>query len=712
MMKLLDNLFPKTQTLSDEAPGWNLFYSLISGRTQSAAGIGINAQSAMRQSTVMACVRVLAETLAQLPKVVYKTTANKRRTTDSDHPLNVIFGEAPNSWQTPFEFVEMLQGHVALRGNAYALRQPGNLGSVTQLIPLDPDKMKVQRLQNYSLNYKYTLPDGTEKTFTQDQIFHLRGLTTDGLVGISPLATARDTFGNALAQERYQGKQFSTAIKPSGYLKGPPALRQQDAKLMQQSLMEAYSGEDNWGKPMVTWGGVEWEQMGMTNLDAQFLDQMKFSANEICKVFRMPPHMVGILERATNNNIEHQSLEFVLYTILPWVRRWEEAIQRDLITDSSNYLKFNLRGLMRGDNATRSDYYQKMVFSGLMSPNEVRELEDLDPYEGGDEFFMQSAMTTVDQIVNPPPPPKALPVAQPDDWDTSLPEEGEQPDNKGSGGPPPQASQKSPAKMAVEFGKIRGENEIYKIQLQQRMAELAVRDQQVAEAKELAADAAAELSKRSFEFTLSNSELKKAANEAKINAAVKVTEAEDTVKVLTAKSAEAERAIEALRAESESSSAKIKAALDDNSRLLVACSKRMLAMEVDGVLRMLNKKNGIAGLESFYEKHSARMTAAMEPLIGQRGLLCESISCDEFVSQHIADSKALLLEAFKGPAEGAQERMKESLAAWGQRADAILAKLSKVIALVNGTTGFSSHAEGELLIGKESANAVPETSEG
>lgn len=650
---------PRSNQLSQDAPGWNWFYSMLAGKMKSASGVMVSPESAMRNSTVMACVRVLAETLAQLPKVVYETSPNGRRSTDSKHALNIIFSETPNTWQTAYEFVEMMQGHLALRGNAYAQIVPGELGAVTQLIPLLPDRMVPKRLGNYQLFYEYTEPNGQKTTYTQDQIFHLRGLSTDGLMGLSPLATARDTFGNALAQERYQGKMFSNRVQPSGYLKGGAAVKQADAALMQQSLMEAYAGEDNWHKPMVTWGGIEWAQLGMTNLDAQFIEQMKYSANEICKVFRMQPHMVGILDKATFSNIEQQSLEFVLYTILPWVRRWEEAIQRDLISDRDHSLKFNLRGLMRGDNAARAAYYKDMVFSGLMSPNEVRELEDFDPYPGGDEFFMQTAMTTVDLIVNPPVPLPPPPV------DTKAADDKSQAD-------------------AIAKGELKGQVEVFKIQLTSATAELAVRDQMLAEAQQLAGAAAAELKARQLEYETATADCRVESERLVLAAQEKLTEQQGEVELLLVRVKESEKALALARSESsevrkqaDDAQEKIKAAIENNSSRILACAKRLLVAEVDGVLKILNRRNGIAALESFYHKHAAKMLTAIEPLIVQRLLLCQCVESDAMIASHIAESKALLLAAFKGPAETSADRIKECLAGWSERAASVIESLNQ-----------------------------------
>ena len=230
-MQLLERIFPRTQSLAEETPGWNSIFTFLQNSLKSAAGVMVTGESALRQPTVYGCIRVLAETLAQLPLHIYRRTNSGMKDLAMEPPLNRVLSRFPNPWQTSFEFREMMMGHVCRRGNAYARIIPGELGAVTQLWPLHPDRMKVRILSNHNPLYVYTYPNGKQENFSQQEIFHLRGLSSDGYVGLSPLMLARDTIGNALAAERYQGKVFQNGARPSGYIKGPVAMKPADAKM-------------------------------------------------------------------------------------------------------------------------------------------------------------------------------------------------------------------------------------------------------------------------------------------------------------------------------------------------------------------------------------------------------------------------------------------------------------------------------------------------
>lgn len=667
MRSVLDSIFPRGNQLSEEAPGWNSMWQMLMDWNQSSSGVNVNADSAMRQATVNACVRVLAETLATMPKQVIRQK-NNNRFIEVDNAVHYIFNITPNPWQSSFEFVEMMQGHLALRGNAFALIVPGVRGAVTELWPLHAGRMQVKRLTNMRLLYVYQDPSGNEQRYSQDQIFHLRGLSSDGLVGLSPIQMARDTIGLDLAAERYQGNSFKNGIKPSGYLTGPNALKRQDAEQMQASLMEAYAGEGNWEKPMVLWGGMKWEKMGMTNEDAEFLDSRKFTANEICKIFRMPPHMVAELTRSTNNNIEQQAIEFVRYTIMPWARRWEEAISRDLIVDDPTLaFKFDVSELLQGDAAARATYFNQAIMSGWMTPNQVRAKEGLDPYDDGDAYFMQGAMVTVDSIVNPPTQPTVDPVAAKEADDKQK------------------QAEEDKAKLSAQL-------EIFKADIIEKTRQIGERDQKIslaAEAERILRIEATEC-KRDIERLQTDGE-KNADEIARLTAEhekleLAAMEKRKETELLKASNVEIESQLAEMRAaydalavemaevreKAESATAKLNAAIVENTRLLVRESKYQLQREIEGVQRIIKRQNGVASLANFFDKHAARMLAAIEPLMGQRSLLLECKPANEYVTIHIETSKTLLLEAFKGDSVKAVERMQLCMKEWEPRAERII----------------------------------------
>lgn len=666
MIDVLDRLFPRARNLNEDYGGGNSIWSSLFRGSQSSSGVSVTPANAMRQATVNACVRVLAETMAQLPKPVYQRRGNGPRSFATDHPVDYIFRIAPNPWQTPFEFVEMMEGHLALRGNAYAQIVPGIRGAVTELWPLHPDRMKVERLENQRLVYKSRDERGLETTYAQDQIFHLRTISADGLTGMSTIEMGKDTIGLDLAAERYQGSTFKNGIKPSGYLQGPPGLKKADAELMQTSLMEAYAGEVNWQKPMVTWGGVKWEQIGMTNQDAEFLESRKFTANEICKLFRMPPHMVDILEQSTNNNIEQQSLEFVLYTILPWCRRWEEAIGRDLIVEPEEfYIRFNLRGLLRGDAKTRSEFYKTMVFSGLMSPNEVRDLEDLDPYDGGDEFFMQTAMATVKNIVNPPKAP--APAVSVD------------------------FKQREEQQRAAEIenARLEAQIDIHKANATALAVQITTKDQELLAAKESISRAVLMVEQKTTQLAVAATDLTTSREQIEaLTTVVRACEVDLEAKRLAGQKLQEQldeelahldllrQEVDVLRLEADSATAKLDAAAEDNARLLLECSQRMAALEAEGVLRTFKKKGGAGRLDEFYQRHGDRLMLALEPLIAQRTVLCECISAGTYISAYLEESQREIASALQGDAATAIERLQALLANRELRAAKIIEHLN------------------------------------
>lgn len=394
----------------------NWLYDMLIGRGESSAGVHVTPELSMQLVTVYSCVRLLSETIAQLPMQVYRRKANGSKEWLPGYPLQITLAREPNDWQTSFEFREMMMGHLSLRGNAYARIVPGVRGAVTKLIPLHPARMRPERLTNGRLRFEYTNPDGTKERYLQDELFRLCGLSSDGITGLNPVEMERDAIGGAKAIETYGNKFFANSARPGGFLTTDAPLKEDAAKQNRRMWEDTHKGSDNAHRTAVLTNGLKWQDVGMHNNDAQFLESQKYSDVKICRIFRIPPHLVYDLERATFSNIEEQSLEFAIYTMLPWVRRWEEAISRDLIVEPDIFVKFNMEGLLRGNAAARSAFYQQALTSGWMSINEVRELEDMNPIPNGDEHLIQGAMVPIERLLNPPEPaPLALPA--PDETD-------------------------------------------------------------------------------------------------------------------------------------------------------------------------------------------------------------------------------------------------------------------------------------------------------
>jgi len=389
---LAATIFAATPQVHDVA---GVFGDLATFRMFSDSDMTVDA--AMQSTTVNACVRVLAETMAVLPFHMYKTgvpawPGSERMATHKDpsHALREVIQYEPNGWQTGFEFREMMMGHVALRGNAYAIIVPGRRGAVDQLIPKHPDRMEVVRLENGRLGYIYR-PIGVaeQEKYTQDEVFHLRGLSSDGITGLSVIELNRRAVELAQQAEDHGYKFFKNMAKPGGVLEMPEGQTLDDEeqhRRLRNSWREAHSGDDLFSVAFLE-DGLKWHQVGISNEDGQWLESRRFQTAEICRMFRIPPHMVAsaIEHGHTYANVEQSDLAFVKHTMMPWVVRWEQAIWRDLLTDQKQfYPKFSMEGLLRADSKARAEYYRTMVDLGAWCPNDALEKNDENPFPGGD----------------------------------------------------------------------------------------------------------------------------------------------------------------------------------------------------------------------------------------------------------------------------------------------------------------------------------------
>lgn len=352
------------------------------------AGMSVSPETAMRCGTVFACVRVLSESIAQLPFPVYRRQDDDGRKRDRDHALDWVLNFQPNQWQTAFEFREMLMGHLCLRGNAYAFINRIN-GEVRSLVPLHPDRIVPSQNPDWSMKYKYTPDGGTQRDLTSKEIFHLRGISSDGIVGVSPITAYREAVGLALATLRHQAKSFGAGVKFNGVLSAPNKLDPEARKNIKESFQDMHSNENAFRTPLLE-QGLQWTSVGMTGQDAQTIETRKLTRTDIASVFRVPPHKIGDLERATFSNIEHQAIEFVTDCLTPYCKRWEQRGQLDLLNPKdqrTHYIEHNLDGLIRGDIKTRYSAYGQAIKDGWMNRNEVRVRENLNRVDGLDEFL-------------------------------------------------------------------------------------------------------------------------------------------------------------------------------------------------------------------------------------------------------------------------------------------------------------------------------------
>lgn len=375
-----------------------LFGSTTSGKT-------VNERTAMQTTAVYACVRILAEAIAGLPLHIYRYRLDGGKECISQHPLYYLLHNEPNPEMTSFVFRETLMSHLLLWGNAYAQVIRDGLGRVLGLYPLLPNKMDVNRSASGELVYTYyrdvdesgLKPKGGYVTLRRDEVLHIPGLGFDGLVGYSPIAMAKNAIGMAMATEEYGASFFANGANPGGVLEHPGVVK--DPKRVRESWNTVYQGSANAHRIAVLEEGMKFHQIGIPPEEAQFLQTRKFQINEIARIFRVPPHMVGDLEKSSFSNIEQQSLEFVKYTLDPWVVRWEQALQQSLLLPSEKpryFVKFNVDGLLRGDYQSRMSGYATARQNGWMSANDIRELEDMNRIpaeEGGDLYLVNGNMT-------------------------------------------------------------------------------------------------------------------------------------------------------------------------------------------------------------------------------------------------------------------------------------------------------------------------------
>lgn len=364
----------------------------------STSGKRVNERSAMQMTAVYSCVRILSEAVAGLPLHLYQYTDKSSREKAVDNPLYFLLHDEPNKEMTSFVFRETLMTHLLLWGNAYSQIIRNGKGEVMGLYPLMPDRMTVNRDEKGRLYYEYmvssddakTLKDGTVRLSPYD-VLHIPGLGFDGLVGYSPIAMAKNAIGLAIAAEEYGSKFYANGATPSGILEYPGTVKEPDK--VRESWNAGFGGSSNAHKIAVLEEGMKYTPISISPNEAQFLETRKFQINEIARIFRVPPHMVGDLEKSSFSNIEQQSLEFVKYTLEPWLVRWEQAMQRSLIPqdDKSKYfIKFNVDGLLRGDYQSRMQGYATARQNGWMSANDIRELENLDriPAEDGGDLYL------------------------------------------------------------------------------------------------------------------------------------------------------------------------------------------------------------------------------------------------------------------------------------------------------------------------------------
>jgi HK97 family phage portal protein len=395
-MSILSKLFADAdpgRESSWDGPGFS--------RSFSSAGMRVSPESALTVSAVFAAVRLLSDVVASLPLIVYRTLSDdggKERA--RNHPLYDVLHSTPNTFQDSFTWRRIMMKHILLRGAGYNFIVPGARGFADQLVPIDPDRVvKTTQIESGRLVFSIKEPGASGRTrlYTQDEVFRICGWTEDGINCQSVLSGyARESVGLAIAQERYAATLFGQGAMHGGALSVPGVLNDEAADRMARSFQKATSGSNNWHRPVVLEQGATWKETTMTAEDSQFILSRRFSVTEIARWFGVPPHMIGDLERSTNNNIEQQSLEFVIYNLTPWLSSWEHAVKHNLILErerDSYFAEFNIDGLLRGDSESRANFFTKMFAVGAYSTNDIRRIDSKNAIEGGDQRFIPANMS-------------------------------------------------------------------------------------------------------------------------------------------------------------------------------------------------------------------------------------------------------------------------------------------------------------------------------
>ena len=391
------------------------------GVRSNAAGVRIDPETALRSTVVLACVRVLSSSVAGLPLHLYRRLPDGGKELARENPLYRVLHDTPNSWQTSYEWREQMMLHLLTHGQAFV--EIGGAGPQTQLIVLHPSRMKVERIESGRLRYTYREASGSSTVYAQDAIMHLRWLSDDGVNGMVPVELAKDAIGLARALEIHGASFFGNGARPGVVLSTDQMLSPEAAENTRNQWERAHRGPDRAHRTAVLQGGLKVNELGGNNQEAQYLEARRFAVEECCRIYGVPPHLVGDLSRSSYSNIEQQSLDYLQNGLMPWLRRIESAISRDLITDGDLFAEFDTRGALRADVAARAGYYNTLWNLGVASVNEIRAWENMNPVEGGDTRFVQLNMTTLDKAAAQPEPVPAVTEPMPADVPAEVSEQ-------------------------------------------------------------------------------------------------------------------------------------------------------------------------------------------------------------------------------------------------------------------------------------------------
>jgi HK97 family phage portal protein len=396
----------------EDSRNWDYESGSWASSNRNPSGVKVDAETALRSTVVLACIRVLSTSVAGLPFHLYRRLPGGGKEIAREHPLYRLLHTQPNSWQTSFEWREQMMLHLLSHG--FALDEKVYTGgAISEIVPLHPSRVKTEQLENNRLRYTYREASGSSTVYTQDAVMSVRGMSDDGVNGMSTIELARDAIGLARACEIHGATYFGNGARPGVILSTDQMLSPEAAENTRNQWERAHRGPDRSNRTAVLQGGLKVNELGGNNQESQFLEARRFQVEEVCRLFGVPPHLVGDLTRSSFSNIEQQSLDFLTNGLMPYLRRIESSIARDLLEGDDEYFaEFDTRGVLRADAAGRSSYYNTMWNLGVLSVNEIRSLENLNPVESGDVRFVQLNMTTLDKAAATPEPMPATVVEE------------------------------------------------------------------------------------------------------------------------------------------------------------------------------------------------------------------------------------------------------------------------------------------------------------
>lgn len=384
---------------SFDNPSSELLSALSSPVTD--AGVHVTNRTVLTLTAVWRAVNILSGTIAALPLNVYRKTKDGHREKLSNHPVADLLDD-PNTDMTDFIFRETMMAVLLLRGNCYAvIRRDPATGRAVELLPVDPEGVIVVKTPKGK--YYSARIDSVQYEIPASDMIHIPGLSFDGERGYSPIAVMAESMGLGLAAQKFGARFFGSGANMDGVIQVPGKLNDQAYQRLRDSWNAKYKGLSRSHETAILEGDAKYQRIGIPPEEAQFLETRKFQVAEVARMYGVQPHLLMDLERATHNNIEHQGIEFVMFTLTPWIKRWEKELKRKLFTGDQRkdyFIEFNITGLLRGDSKARSDYYRSMFSIGAMNPNRIRQLENEAPYEGGDQYFAQGAYMPIEKLKN------------------------------------------------------------------------------------------------------------------------------------------------------------------------------------------------------------------------------------------------------------------------------------------------------------------------